>query len=135
VQENLSSKNCLTFLAAEAGGPAEFITTGRPEEDGEGNDEARFWVHLSANNNFRVIADAISEDKTSPGSQTSGILALLRCTLSEELEIKKEEEEEREETKDSMSLSLLDRLLLSEPEVSENTATKARTINVDFVFV
>jgi hypothetical protein len=31
VQENLSSKNCLTFLAAEAGGPAEFITTGRPE--------------------------------------------------------------------------------------------------------
>ena len=139
VQENLSSKNCLTFLAAEAGGPAEFITTGRPEEDGEEKDEDRFWVHLSANNNFRVIADAVSEDKASPGSQTSGILALLRCTLSEELVIKKvqeeeEEEEEKEEKKDSLSLSLLDRLLTSSDQVCE-TSTKARTINVDFVFV
>jgi hypothetical protein len=154
VQENLSSKNCLTFLAAEAGGPAELITI--PSLDNTDEEEC-FKVHLSANNNFRIIADATCLDKMSPGSQTSGILALLRCTLSERMEmsnvtcrlsnsfedLKNDSNDETslvvlktEESKDTTTL--LDRLLISEDEyrlINNEKESKERTLNLDFVFV
>ena len=154
VQENLSSKNCLTFLAAEAGGPAELITI--PSLDNTDEEEC-FKVHLSANNNFRIIADATCLDKMSPGSQTSGILALLRCTLSERIEmsnvtcrlsnsfedLKNNSNDETslvvlktEESKDTTTL--LDRLLISEDEyrlINNEKESKERTLNLDFVFV
>ena len=156
VQENLSSKNRLTFLASEAGGPAEFITT-QPVE--AGNEESCFYVHLSANNNFRIIADAVPDGKSSsssssfvyPGSQTNGFLALLRCTLSEELSTPADNENDisYEDVKDSdgdrdhvqvkKSESLLDRLLASTTSslnsTIESIVSKSRSINVDFVFV
>jgi len=154
VQENLSSKNRLTFLASEAGGPAEFITT-QPVE--AGNEESCFYVHLSANNNFRIIADAVPDGKSSsssfvyPGSQTNGFLALLRCTLSEELSapVDNENDISYEDVKDSdgdrdhvqvkKSESLLDRLLASTTSSHNSTiesiVSKSRSINVDFVFV
>jgi hypothetical protein len=154
VQENLSSKNRLTFLASEAGGPAEFITT-QPVE--AGNEESCFYVHLSANNNFRIIADAVPDGKSSsssfvyPGSQTNGFLALLRCTLSEELSAPADNENDisYEDVKDSdgdrdhvqvkKSESLLDRLLASTTgslnSTIESIVSKSRSINVDFVFV